>query len=80
MEKYRNVFVKIHKNFNGQIVRERQNKKEEIMYKKPTFFKLGDVATLTKGSGSKTLEETSESGVCVGSTAHWKKTTYTYKS
>lgn|GEM_PF-5093822 len=50
------------------------------MYKKPTFFKLGDVATLTKGSGSKTLEETSESGVCVGSTAHWKKTTYTYKS
>lgn len=79
-EKYRNMFVKIHKNFNGQIVQERQNIKEEIMYKKPTFFKLGDVATLTKGSGSKVLEETSEGGACLGSTLHWKKTTYSYKA
>ena len=50
------------------------------MYKKPTFFKLGNVATLTKGSGSKTLEETSETGVCAAGNAHWKKTTYSYKA
>ena len=79
LEKYRNVFVKIHKNFNGQIMQERQNIKEELMYKKPTFFKLGDVATLTKGSGSKALEETSETTICPGNIAHWKKTVYMYK-
>lgn len=50
------------------------------MYKKPTFFKLGDVTTLTKGSGSKVLEESSEVGTCVGTSAHWKKTTYEYKN
>ena len=49
------------------------------MYKKPTFFKLGNVATLTKGSGSKTLEETSEIGACEFG-VHWKKTTYSYKA
>ena len=60
-------------------MQERQNIKEEIMYKKPTFFKLGDVATLTKGSGSKALEESEEAGICPGNIGYWKKTTYSYK-
>lgn len=51
-----------------------------MSYIKPTFFKLGDITTLTKGSGSKALEQTSESGVCAGSYAHWKKVTYSYMS
>lgn len=49
-------------------------------YKKPTFFKLGDVASLTKGSGSKSMESSSEGGGCIGTWAHWKKTSYSYMS
>lgn len=71
--------MEIHKKLNGQIMQERQNIKEEIMYKKPSFFKLGDVATLTKGSGSKVIEGSSEMGICPGNAAHWKKITYEYK-
>lgn len=36
---------------------------KNIEYKKPSFFKLGDVAALTKGSGSKNTE-TIEVGIC----------------
>ncbi len=36
---------------------------KNIEYKKPSFFKLGDVAELTKGSGSKNTE-TIEVGAC----------------
>ena len=49
-------------------------------YIKPIFFKLGNVATLTKGGGSKNVEETStETENCAGQAIFWSKTTYAYK-